>query len=407
VLFEMIRIPRRLPALALLHSWGRPSALLVVLSMIATVHPVTAADVVDGSRSTAARVAIHLPPEGAVVMGETVVDVTVERAGARVDHVVIMVDGLELCRRKAAPWSCAWDAGSRGAEHHVRVVATLTDGRRLVANRRTASLDVAETVRVMAVQVPALVTNGGGRYESSLTKEDFTLLEDDREQRIDTLIDESLPLELVIAVDMSASMESAMPAVRDAVTRLLAQLRPRDTATILGFNDTMFVLSERESDPELRSAAVEGLLPWGGTALYDATVRAIELVRAQTGRRGVIVFSDGDDRHSIVRRDEALARIEEGQVVVYTVGFGKGGSAQYRETLASFAHASGGRAFFPRHPGELDGAFASILDELSHQYVLSYVSNTAVGGSWKRLEVKARCTGCRVRAREGYRVAEP
>ena len=381
---------------------------LILLAILATTPPDAAAAVEpDGSSSLMpVQATIRIPAEGAAVMGETFVDVTVEPASTRVEHVVIMVDGLELCRRTTPPWSCAWDAGTRVSEHHVRVVATLDDGRRLVANRRTTSLDVAEAVRVMAVQVPALVTNGVGQYEKGLKKEDFTLLEDDRAQQIDTLIDESLPLELVIAVDISASMETAMPEVRHAVKQLLTRLRPGDTATILGFNDAMFLLAEREGDPELRSAAIEGLLPWGGTALYDATVRAIELVREQTGRRGIIVFSDGDDRHSIVRREEALTRIEEGQVVVYTVGFGKGGSAQYRDTLAAFAHASGGRAFFPRHSGELEGAFASILEELSHQYVLSYVSN-ATGGSWRRLEVRARCEGCRVRAREGYRVSDP
>ena len=380
---------------------------LLLLTAVGVMRPVATAAMRDGSPAKPAQVAVQFPAEGAAVIGETVVDVTVEPAGTRVEHLEITIDGLELCRRKAPPWSCAWDAGSRATEHHVRVVATLADGRRLVANRRTISLDVSEAVSVMAVQVPALVTNGDGQYESSLKKEDFTLFEDGREQRIDTLIDESLPLELVVAVDMSASMETAMPAVRDAVRRLLAQLRPGDTATVLGFNDAMFVLAERERDAELRSAAVEGLQPWGGTALYDATVRAVELVREQTGRRGVIVFSDGDDRHSILRRDEALARIEEGQVVVYTVGFGKAGSEQYRDTLAAFAKASGGRAFFPGHSGELDGSFASILDELSHQYVLSYVSNAAGEGSWRRLEVRARCARCRVRAREGYRVSEP
>ena len=174
---------------------------------------------------------------------------------------------------------------------------------------------------------------------------------------------------------------------------------------MLGFNDTMFVLAERESDAALREAAVEGLVPWGGTAFYDATVKALELVSQQTGRRGIIIFSDGDDRHSVGRREESLARIQEGQVVVYTVGFGEGTSAQFRETLKIFAEASGGRAFFPRNSSDLDEAFESILDELSHQYILSYVSNAPTQGGWRKLEIKA-CDGCRVRAREGYRAPD-
>jgi VWFA-related protein len=93
-------------------------------------------------------------------------------------------------------------------------------------------------------------------------------------------------------------------------------------------------------------------------------------------------------------------------VVVYTVGFGRGRSARFRETLTAFAHASGGRAFFPERSNALDAAFDSILDELSHQYVLSYVSDATDARDWRRLEVKARCEGCKVRAREGYRVPD-
>jgi VWFA-related protein len=196
-----------------------------------------------------------------------------------------------------------------------------------------------------------------------------------------------------------------MPHVQEAVKRLLTSLKPRDTTTLLGFNDTMFVLAERESDQALREAAVEGLVPWGGTAFYDATVKSLEIVGDKAGRRGVIIFSDGDDRHSVGRRDESLRKIEEGQVVVYTIGFGDGQSAQFRETLKAFAEASGGRAFFPRKAEDLDTAFASILEELSHQYILSYISDVPADGAWHTLAIQA-CPGCKVRAREGYRAPD-
>ena len=118
-----------------------------------------------------------------------------------------------------------------------------------------------------------------------------------------------------------------------------------------------------------------------------------------------IIFSDGDDRHSVGRRDESLRRIEEGQVVIYTVGFGDAASAQFRDTLRAFAEASGGKAYFPRRAEDLDAAFGSILEELSHQYILSYVSGAPPDGSWRTLEIHA-CEGCQVRAREGYRAAD-
>lgn len=143
-------------------------------------------------------------------------------------------------------------------------------------------------------------------------------------------------------------------------------------------------------------------MPWGGTAFFDATIRSLDLVSQRAGRRGIIMFSDGDDRHSVAGRGESLRRIEEGQVAVYTLGFGEGASEQFRGTLQAFAQASGGRAFFPRKADDLGPAFAAILEELSHQYILSYVSSSPPDGGWRALEISA-CDGCRVRAREGYR----
>jgi len=350
--------------------------------------------------------AFREPADGAALVGEVKIVLRLTPADLAGVELLITVDGRELCTLQRPPWSCAWDAGREMREHHLRAVATLPDGRRLVANRRTPGLDVNERVEVAAVQVPVVVTDAHGRFVRGLTKESFTLLENGKRQRIETLTDDSLPLELVAAIDISGSMERAMPQVQAAVKGLLARLRPGDTTTLLGFNESVFVLAERESDTALRDAAVEALVPWGGTAFFDATVRSLELVSQKAGRRGIIIFSDGDDRHSVGRRDESLRRIEEGQVVIYTVGFGEGASAQFRETLKAFAEASGGRAYFPRRTEDLDAAFGAILDELSHQYILSYVSGAPPDGSWRTLEIHA-CEGCQVRAREGYHAAEP
>jgi len=386
----------------------RRAALVAIAAgtLLATASAVAAQDASSTPAAAADPVlAFREPAEGASIVGEVTIAVKLTPPDAAGVEVVITVDGRELCTRQKPPFSCTWDAGPEMREHHLRAVATLGDGRRLVANRHTPGLDVNETVEVAAVQVPVVVTDAHGRFVRGLKKESFRLLENGKPQRIETLTDDSLPLELIATVDISASMERAMPRVQAAVKGLLSRLRQGDTTTLLGFNDSVFVLAERESDAALREAAVDALVPWGGTAFFDATVRSLELVGQKPGRRGIIIFSDGDDRHSVGRRDESLRRIEEGQVVIYTIGFGDGASTQFRETLKAFAEASGGRAYFPRRTEDLDAAFGSILDELSHQYILSYVSGSPPDGSWRTLEIHA-CDGCVVRAREGYRAAE-
>jgi VWFA-related protein len=264
-----------------------------------------------------------------------------------------------------------------------------------------------ERVVVDAVQVPVLVTDARGAFVRALAPDAFVVREAGQPQRLDSLVTEAMPLDLVVAVDISTSMADVIGEVQDAVQRLLTRLRDGDTSTVLGFNDTLFLLSERETDPARRIASVDGLVTWGGTALFDATVKALDLIRARKGRRGAIVFSDGADRHSAGDRESTLRRIQESDVVLYTVGFGQQTSPALRETLEAFAKASGGRAFFPIRTSELDVVFDSILEELAHQYVLSYVSTQQDAEGWRPIDVEVNCPRCRVRARDGYRRSRP
>ena len=100
------------------------------------------------------------------------------------------------------------------------------------------------------------------------------------------MANEDGPLDLVLAIDVSGSMESSLDQVKVAVKRLLSKLRPGDAATLVGFNDTLFLAAEREQDQQARERAVDLLTAWGGTALYDATVRAIDLVSRGLGAEG-------------------------------------------------------------------------------------------------------------------------
>ena len=74
--------------------------------------------------------------------------------------VTFFVDGRLACTVERAPFGCTWDPGDVVRGHHVRVVATLTDGRRLIDNVRTKDLGYTEKVRTDAVLVPVIVTDG-------------------------------------------------------------------------------------------------------------------------------------------------------------------------------------------------------------------------------------------------------
>jgi Ca-activated chloride channel family protein len=350
------------------------------------------------------------PRPDAVVSGATPIEAVFEPAdiAASVKSVTFFVNGRQMCVADRAPFHCAWDPGGVVRGHHLRVVATLSDGRRLVDNVRTKDLGYTERVRAEAVLVPAIVT-AGGEFVRGLKKQDFEVFEDGAPQPIASLVTEDAPLDLVLAVDISGSMEKALPEVKTAVKQLLSKLRPGDAATLLGFNDTTFIVAEREKDQAARDAAVELLTSWGGTALHDATVRTLDLVSREWGRKGVVIFSDGDDRNSLTRRETAMARVQASDAMLYTVGFGSGATVpQLRSSLESYARSTGGRPFFPRNVAELDSAFGDVVSELANQYVLSYSStNKAQDGKWRSIKVRVRSGPYEVRARQGYRASGP
>jgi VWFA-related protein len=367
-----------------------------------------AAGVAAGVQSTPS-IQIVSPAAGTAIIGVTRLAAVIEPREVlpSIQSVDFTVDGQLACTVERPPFTCSWDAGEVVRAHHVRVVATLAGGARLKANLRTADLGYVERVRADAVLVPVIVTRDG-QLVRGLKRQDFEVAEDGVRQPVTALASEDGPLDLVLAIDISGSMEASLDAVKAAVKRLLSKLRPGDAATLVGFNDTLFLAAEREQDQQARERAVDLLTAWGGTALYDATVRALDLVSRDWGRKGIILFSDGEDRNSLASREAAARRVQESEAMLYTVGFGGAATVPaLRRGLEDFARATGGRAFFPRNASDLDEVFDQIVAELAHQYVLSYgPPGREQGQQWRQISVRVRGGKYDVRARQGYRLRE-
>ena len=353
---------------------------------------------------------ITSPTRDAVISGTTRLEVAIEPQDVvpTVETVTFTIDGRLACTIERPPFACAWDPGDVVRGHHVRVVATLAGGGHLTDNLHTKDLGYTEHVRTEAVLVPVIVTQGG-QFVRGLKKQDFEIVEDGINQSIASIASEESPLDLVLAIDVSGSMEHSLDQVKAAVKQLLSKLRPGDAATLVGFNDTMFLAAEREKDQQARERAVDLLTAWGGTALYDATVRAIDLVSREWGRKGIVIFSDGDDRNSLTPRETATARVQASDAMLYTIGFGGGATVPgLRSRLENYAKATGGRAFFPQRPQDLDGVFDLIVAELANQYVLSYSStNLKEDSGWRNIKVRVRNGKYDIRARQGYRAHGP
>jgi VWFA-related protein len=321
-------------------------------------------------------------------------------------RVQFFADGRLVCTvADPVHAECPWDAGDIVREHVVRVVAQVGDQGRIVATTRTKALEQAERVSVDVVQVTAVVSDGG-RFVKGLPKTAFRLLEDGVPQAIQYFSSEGSELEVVVAVDVSASMAPSMPQLKNAVRKFLSALGPKDQVTLAAFNDNLFTLARRETQPAQRLRAVDRLAPWGGTALYDVIVKGVQLLSKQGGgRRVLVVFSDGDDRSSHATIENVENAVRSSDTTLFMVALGRGAKeAQLKSGIERMVALSGGRGLFVEKSDKLERAFADILEELSNQYLIGYEStNTRRDGAWRQIRIELPGGGHDVRARQGYR----
>lgn len=363
---------------------------------------------VIGAQAPGISIRIVSPAPDIYVSGPMLLKAVIEPGprAREVARVRFFVDGRIACTA-ADPVraECPWDAGAQVTEHVVRAVADLTTGGRVVTSTRTKAIDdYAETVTVEVVQITAVVSDGG-RFVPGLPQRAFRLLEDGVPQDIAHFSSEGSPLEIVVAVDVSASMSESMPQLKNAVRKFLSALGPQDQVTLAAFNDNMFTLARRETAVAQRLRAVDRLAPWGGTALYDVIIRGIQQLSQQSGRRVLVVFSDGDDRTSRSTLDTVESEVRASDATLFMVALGRGArEEQLRSGIERLVDMSGGRALFVEQSDRLGEAFGDILLELSNQYLIGYQSsNPARDGAWRELTIEVPGHGYTVRARQGYR----
>lgn len=356
-----------------------------------------------------ASVRIVAPASGAYVTGPTKLAAAVSPATTPVTGVRFFVDGQLACSIDAPPFECVWDAGAGISEHVVRVVALLPGDQRVVSTVRTKAAGYTDAVDVHAVQISVTVRDRKGDFVKGLTARDFELREDDVVQRISAVADETAPLEVIMALDISASMRPVIGDVKSAAAAFLDALRDKDAVSVLGFNDNIFVVARREARRETRQKALDRLAPWGGTALYDVIGRGLGLLRKQAGRKGLIVFSDGEDESSRSTLADAERELQASDAAMYAVGLGRGARFEVlTRILEKLSETSGGRAIVAKDARGLPDAFREVVEDLAHSYVLSYEpKNDRRDGTWRKVTVDVPGQKYRIRSRQGYLARTP
>jgi Ca-activated chloride channel homolog len=366
----------------------------------ATVLFVLAA-VLYGQAQSAPTLRFASPTEDTYVSGAAILRVVIggEGGSALVEDVTFFADGRQVCVVPATTPQCRWDAGPELTTHAIRAVARLKNGGRLVANVRTKDAGYVEAVSVDVVLANAVVTDGG-RFVKGLTRNDFKIFDDGKERPVTSFQSDEAPLELVLALDVSASMSTALADVKEAAEGLLRALRPQDRVTLVAFNNALFTLSRGVPGSEALPA-LNKLTAWGSTALYDVIVRSLQLLSRQPGKHALVIFSDGDDSASQATLEQVQKLVADSDAMLMAVGLGRGSTVNdLKEKLESLADASGGRVLFAEKSDELSESFAKVVEDLINQYTLGFEPSRDGRDHQIRVQVPGR--GVRVRARRVY-----
>ena len=331
---------------------------------------------------------------------------------------------------------------------------------------------------VKVVSVLTTVRSKKGDIVTNLTKDDFELTEDGRAQTIRYFSRETdLPLVLGLLVDTSGSQRRVLGDEKSASYQFLNQvLRPQDRTFIAHFDFQTELLQDLTSSKDKLKSALDllaasdnprgggnpqsgrgggnngggsnggygglgrigiggmgrgmggggrrggnggGQRPGGGTmagtVLYDAVyLGADDVLKTQTGRKAMVLLTDGVDRGSKESLSTAIETAQRSNTIVYSIlfsgdeggGRGRGFSngADGKKVLQRISGETGGGFYEVSKKMSLDDIYKRIEEELRNQYSLGYVSDTPAekGAPFRTISVKARKKDLIVQARQGY-----
>jgi Ca-activated chloride channel homolog len=250
-------------------------------------------------------------------------------------------------------------------------------------------------------------------YVTSLMRDDFIILEDGKPQEVRNFARETnMPLKIALLFDTSQSVAPKLKFEQAAATNFFYTiLTEADRGMLVTFDTSVNLIQDLTNEPNKLAKQIGKLQAAGNTALYDAIVRTCDekLIR-ETGRKAIVILSDGADSGSIETFERAREMAQIADATIYSISINRGGlfgvgsdSRSGDKVLQQLATETGGKALFPFVVEDLDAAFREIGQELRSQYYLGYFSsNPTRDGSYRKIEIKVKDNKLRLNNRRGY-----
>ncbi len=190
------------------------------------------------------------------------------------------------------------------------------------------------------------------------------------------------PLTTLLVMDISGSMNKGgkLDAAKAVAKEYVQQMRDGDMAGIVLFNTSVRTLQVLKSGKADLLAAIDEISAGGDTAMYDALVSSVEMLNSVSGRKAILVYTDGLDNRSSASLETVISKIGTGGLTISTVGFGDvskdlGSQESLDEaSLKRLAMESGGRYGFAANNDELSALYASYGHTMRSEYALTYQS---------------------------------
>ncbi len=276
-------------------------------------------------------------------------------------------------------------------------------------------------VDVRLVNVTFSVRNKQGGLVGNLTKDDFSVIEDGKPQEISRFNrDTDLPLTIGLLVDISGSMYNVIETARRGASEFFRKvLREKDLAFLITFGSELELVQDLTSSKNLLErgmSEVRGTRPTRvmtqgpiptvarGTRLFDAVyLAADEKLKNETGRKLIVLLTDGDDQGSVYKPAEALKQAHLSDAVIYSFFYHEPMFGSDEGALKRLSGDTGGRVFDVARRGGLDQAFTQLQEEMRSQYSIAYTpTNDKKDGVFRRVEIKPKDSSLKVQARRGY-----
>ncbi len=296
------------------------------------------------------------------------------------------------------------------------------------------------SVTTTEVMLPVSVRDANGRFASDLTRKDFRIFEDGREQPLSDLALRQVPVDVALMVDASSSVATNLDDFRRAAEGFATRLAAEDRISLITFDDRVQLLQDWTQSRFQLHRALNRIEPGMFTRFNDALLLAARQQFASgKSRRALIVLSDGiDSGRGATSLEGALKALLEAQVSVYvvsntgiaratkmaeldsllsgsesTVRFNQLRIDDLREglrvldqsetNLGQLTAATGGRLYIPQSFRNLDATYTEVAEELRHQYALYYTPlNRARDGSFRRVRVETLNPTYKPETRVGY-----